>query len=222
MFWRGEIRLMYSNSKFLRHKCWGFLLGIYIFFQQKNPNWKLKTPSPNCFFGMENARTTHPPPTFDVDFTTEDGRIFTPFFQQENPHFFSVPYSPEFTVSEFWEATQKMVKNRMGREIKPTAVNRYHYTKASDFYIYSLSMWWFRFFGILLPPGKLTCPLKNDGWKMNFDLGWSLFRWHVKFQGGTFCGNYFHLKDKMIQRKMMIVEKFHQMLVILNPKSPRK
>ena len=31
----------------------------------------------------------------------------------------------------------------------------------------------------LVPPWNLTCPLKNDGWKMYFLLKWSLFRVHV-------------------------------------------
>ena len=32
-------------------------------------------------------------------------------------------------------------------------------------------------------PGKLTCPLKINGWKMYFLLKQSLFRGHVSFQG---------------------------------------
>ena len=34
-------------------------------------------------------------------------------------------------------------------------------------------------------PGKLTCPLKINGWKMHFLLKLSLFRGHVSFQGCT-------------------------------------
>ena len=32
-------------------------------------------------------------------------------------------------------------------------------------------------------PGKQTCPLKINGWKMYFLLKWHLFRGHVRFQG---------------------------------------
>ena len=39
----------------------------------------------------------------------------------------------------------------------------------------------------VLHPGNLTCPLKNDGWKMSFLLGLPLFRGYVKFPGCTPC-----------------------------------
>ena len=39
----------------------------------------------------------------------------------------------------------------------------------------------------LLHPRNLTCPLKNDGWKMSFLLGLPLFRGYVKFPGCTPC-----------------------------------
>ena len=35
-------------------------------------------------------------------------------------------------------------------------------------------------------PRKLTCPLNNDVWKNIFLLKWSLFRWWVTFQEGTY------------------------------------
>ena len=37
-------------------------------------------------------------------------------------------------------------------------------------------------------PGKLTCPLKINGWKMYSLLKKSLFRGHVSFQGCIPCG----------------------------------
>ena len=36
-----------------------------------------------------------------------------------------------------------------------------------------------------LPSLKLTWPLKMDGWKTSFLLGWSIFRGHVSFGEGT-------------------------------------
>ena len=43
----------------------------------------------------------------------------------------------------------------------------------------------FRWKGGVLP-GKLTCPLKINGWKKYFLLKWSLFMGHVSFRGCTF------------------------------------
>ena len=37
------------------------------------------------------------------------------------------------------------------------------------------------FEGIL--PGKLTCPMKINGWKMHFQLKYSFFEGHVSFPG---------------------------------------
>ena len=39
-----------------------------------------------------------------------------------------------------------------------------------------------------VPPGKLTCPLKINGWKMYFLLKQSFFRGHVSFLGCTSFG----------------------------------
>ena len=39
---------------------------------------------------------------------------------------------------------------------------------------------------ISIHPRKLTCPLKINGWKMYFQLNWSLFRGHVSFREGRF------------------------------------
>ena len=38
----------------------------------------------------------------------------------------------------------------------------------------------------ILHPGSLTWPLKNDGWKTTFLLGWYIFRGYVKLAGGSF------------------------------------
>ena len=55
---------------------------------------------------------------------------------------------------------------------------------------------------LIYPPGKLTCPLKINGWKIYFLLKSSLFRGHVSFRGCIFP------KDKFIHH-IFIVRSFH-------------
>ena len=37
-----------------------------------------------------------------------------------------------------------------------------------------------------IPPKFNSLPLKNDGWKITFLLGWLIFRGYVKLPGGSF------------------------------------
>ncbi len=57
-----------------------------------------------------------------------------------------------------------------------------------------------------IPLKTNECPLKNGGWKTMFCLKWSLFRWHVNFQGGI-SENAFFFSETNI--KTNPVESFH-------------
>ena len=42
----------------------------------------------------------------------------------------------------------------------------------------------FEMFWVTLPETNMFCPLKNDGWKTSFLLGWPVFRCYVSFREG--------------------------------------